>query len=156
MRSQIIKEHTITFLLASGMLLCALCSCASMPTVKEIARNRDFQANTFSLQMLIEKYGRQTTETVVLFSVEHGFDATVRDSLRSRSDIEGAVRYMDIMAMQYQSDQRARCFLNISILYYLLGDRDGLDKYYKLANGLDFSDDTKRTFKRMMVIYPNY
>ena len=151
-----IKLKKLIFLLAAGILVSSICSCQSAPTAKELARNRDFQANTFSLQMLTTKYGKQTTETVILFSVEPGFDATVQSSLKSKSDIEGAIRYMDIMALQYQSDRRARCFLNISILYYLLGDREGLDKYYKLANGMDFSDDTQRTFKRMTVIYRDY
>ena len=151
-----IKLKKLILLLAAGILVSSTFSRQSAPTAKELARNRDFQANTFSLQMLTTKYGRQTTQTVILFTVEPGYDTTVQSSLKSKSDIEGAIRYTDIMAMQYKDDRRARCFLNISLFYYLLGDRDGLDKYYKLANGQDFSDDTKRTFKRMTVVYPDY
>ena len=57
-------NNTITFLLA-GMLLCVLNSCQSAPSAKDVAHNRDFQANTFSLQMLTTKYGRQAAETVI-------------------------------------------------------------------------------------------
>ena len=156
MRRKIKLTHTIKFLLQAGILLCVLNSCVSAPSAKDVARNRDFQDNTFSLQMLTTKYGKQTTETVVLFSVEPGYNATVAASLKSKTDLEGAIRYTEIMAGQYQGDLRTRCYLNISLFYYFLGDREKLNEYYNEANRLDFSDETKRTFKKMTVIYPDY
>ena len=147
-----IKTNLLFWLILTSMII----SCQSNIKTNQKIIDDFFIRNTFLVSLEKKVFNKEKYFDYYLFRVEPGLDSMIKNELKNHNDIDGAIKYIEIISTKYTDDQKTRCLLNISILYYIKKDSTMSLSYYDMANNGTFSDDTKKIFKKMLVLYPDY